>query len=394
MGLDIVNGCWIVIQLLVGYNLVLPLVIFLISLFNKRGLSSPKTNTEADYAIIVTAYEQTHTLGPVVASILQLNYKKFLVYIVADKCDISQLHFEDERVIVLRPEETLSSNTKSHFYAIHRFKRPHDRLTIIDSDNLVEPDYLDQLNPYFDAGFKAVQGVRDAKNMDTMYACLDAARDIYYHFYDGKILFQAGSSATLAGSGMAFTTDLYRSCLEHQEISGAGFDKILQKEIVNRGERIAFSEQAIVYDEKTSKSDQLVKQRARWINTWFRYFKFGFGMIGNGVLKLDWNRFLFGIVLLRPPLFIFLILSLLFSIIDLLVDPVQTVYWLIGFFLFIAGFLFALLMSKTDKRIYKSLWGIPKFIFYQLLSLMKVRKANELSVATQHYHDKEINEIK
>lgn len=394
MGLDIVNGCWIVIQLLVGYNLVLPLVILLISFFNKRGLSSPKTNTEADYAIIVTAYEQTHTLGPVVASILQLNYKKFLVYIVADKCDISQLHFEDERVIVLRPEETLSSNTKSHFYAIHRFKRPHDRLTIIDSDNLVEQDYLDQLNPYFDAGFKAVQGVRDAKNMDTMYACLDAARDIYYHFYDGKILFQAGSSATLAGSGMAFTTDLYRSCLEHQEISGAGFDKILQKEIVNRGERIAFSEQAIVYDEKTSKSDQLVKQRARWINTWFRYFKFGFGMIGNGVLKLDWNRFLFGIVLLRPPLFIFLILSLLFSIIDLLVDPVQTVYWLIGFFLFIAGFLFALLMSKTDKRIYKSLWGIPKFIFYQLLSLMKVRKANELSVATQHYHDKEINEIK
>jgi hypothetical protein len=51
-------------------------------------------------------------------------------------------------------------------------------------------------------------------------------------------------------------------------------------------------------------------------------------------------------------------------------------------------------MSKTDKRIYQSLWGIPKFIFYQVLSLMKVRKANELSVATQHFYEKEINEIK
>lgn len=394
MGLDLISSCWIVIQLLIGYNLVLPLVIYVISIFKPGGILQSTSDNKADYAIIVTAYEQTHTLGPVVASILQLSYKNFLVYIVADKCDVSQLHFEDERVIILRPEETLSSNTRSHFYAIHLFKRPHNRLTIIDSDNLVEPDYLDQLNPYFEAGFKAVQGVRDAKNMDTMYACLDAARDIYYHFYDGKILFQAGSSATLAGSGMAFTTQLYRDCLEHQDITGAGFDKILQKEIVNRGERIAFSEKAIVYDEKTSKSDQLVKQRARWINTWFRYFKFGFGMIGNGILKFDWNRLLFGLVLLRPPLFIFLILSLMFAFVDLFVAPIQTLYWLAGFCLFVVGFLFSLLMSKTDKRIYKSLWGIPKFIFYQVLSLMKVRKANELSVATQHYHDKEINEIK
>jgi hypothetical protein len=117
-------------------------------------------------------------------------------------------------------------------------------------------------------------------------------------------------------------------------------------------------------------------------------------MIGNGILKFDWNRLLFGLVLLRPPLFIFLILSLMFAFVDLFVAPIQTLYWLAGFCLFVVGFLFSLLMSKTDKRIYKSLWGIPKFIFYQVLSLMKVRKANELSVATQHYHDKEINEIK
>ena len=74
--------------------------------------------------------------------------------------------------------------------------------------------------------------------------------------------------------------------------------------------------------------------------------------------------------------------------------PIQTLYWIGGFCLFVVGFLFSLLMSKTDKRIYQSLWGIPKFIFYQVLSLMKVRKANELSVATQHFYEKEINEIK
>ncbi|MFX8758778.1 glycosyltransferase, partial [Acinetobacter baumannii] len=88
------------------------------------------------------------------------------------------------------------------------------------------------LNEMFNKGFSAVQGERKAKNLNTTFACLDAARDIYYHFYDGKILFEAGASATLAGSGMAFTVELYKQCLEKSNVSGAGFDKVLQKEIV------------------------------------------------------------------------------------------------------------------------------------------------------------------
>ena len=394
MGINYPMLLWQLVQILIGYNLVLPALIFLFYLFVPKAGKTQSKSEVSDYGIIVTAYEQTHTLGPVIASLLKLNYKNYLIYIVADKCDISNLKFDDERVILLRPEETLSSNTRSHFYAIHRFKRAHNRITIVDSDNLVEPEYLDELNVYFEKGFSAVQGVRNAKNMDTVYACLDAARDIYYHFYDGKILFEAGSSATLAGSGMAFTTSLYRDCLEHLDISGAGFDKVLQKEIVEREFRIAFAENAILYDEKTSRSDQLVKQRARWINTWFRYFKFGFLLLGKGIARFNWNQFLFGLVLLRPPLFIFLLISGLFMLVDLMISPIQSIIWLIGFVIFVSGFLFALLMSHTDKRIYQSLWGIPKFIFFQVLSLLKVRKANEISVATQHYHDKEIDDLK
>lgn len=385
---------WQIIQILIGYNLVLPLFLYTFYLIYPKSRNKTGSTEINDYAIIVTAYEQTHTLGPVVASILKLSYKNYLVYIVADKCDISNLHFDDDRVVLLRPEETLSSNTRSHFYAIHRFKRPHNRITIVDSDNLVEPDYLNELNVYFDKGFSAIQGVRSAKNMDTVYACLDAARDIYYHFYDGKVLFEAGSSATLAGSGMAFTTSLYRECLEHLDITGAGFDKILQKEIVIRGYRIAFAEKAVLYDEKTSRSDQLVKQRARWINTWFKYFKFGFQLVGKGIAGFNWNQFLFGLVLLRPPLFIFLLLSGFFMVADLLISPFQSLIWLFGFLIFIGGFLFALVMSDTDKRIYQSLWGIPKFVFFQVLSLLKARKANEISIATQHFHEKEIEDLK
>ena len=389
------KNIWLIVQILIGYNLVLPLILFV--LYKLKGNYKFKNKTtgkaEADYAIIVTAYEQTYSLKSVVDSILKLKYSNYLVYIVADKCDISKLKFDDKRVIILRPEETLGSNTRSHFYAINRFQRAHDRLTIIDSDNLVDSNYLNELNKLFDEGFIAVQGLRKAKNMDTTVACLDAARDMYYHFFDGEALFDLGSSATLAGSGMAFTTALYKECLEKLDITGAGFDKVLQNEIVGRGYRIAFTEKAIVYDEKTSNSDQLVKQRARWINTWFRYFKFGFTLAGKGIINFDWNRFLFGVVLLRPPLFIFLLLSLIFAATNIFISISAVIIWISAFFCFVLGFVIALVHAKPDKKVYASLVGIPKFIFFQVLSLMKIRKANKISVATTHYHEQGIDEV-
>lgn len=385
---DVVAFLWILFQLLIGYNLVLPVFLLLIYLVkgSRKGKPAVTGVQEADYAIIVTAYEQTQLLHGVVKSLLQLRYSNYLIYIVADKCDVAGLVFNDERVIVLRPEQTLASNTRSHFYAINRFKRAHERLVIIDSDNLTDPDFLLRLNEYFDQGFEAVQGLRAAKNLDTMYACLDGARDIYYHFYDGKVLFSIGSSATLSGSGMAFTVQLYKGCLGHLDITGAGFDKILQRQIVERGYRIAFAEKAVVYDEKTSQSDQLVNQRARWINTWFRYFSFGFGLIGKGLFRFNFNQVLFGLILLRPPLFIFLLLSVVCLFLNVLVNPLVAFFWLTGLLVFVAGFMISLWMNHTDPRIYRSLWGIPKFIFYQVLSLLRVKNANQRSVATKHFH--------
>jgi cellulose synthase/poly-beta-1,6-N-acetylglucosamine synthase-like glycosyltransferase len=382
--MTIIWAIWILLQFLIGYNLYLPIILFT---FYKPAEQIPPLAAEDDYAIIVTAYEQVDSIPNVIASILKLNYTNYIVYIVADKCDVSSLNFEDDRIVILRPPETLASNTRSHFYAIQNFKHPHTRLTIIDSDNLVDPEYLHELDRYFNAGFSAVQGIREAKNLNTTYACLDAARDIYYHFYDGKILFGIGSSATLAGSGMAFTTKLYRDCLESKDITGAGFDKVLQSIIVGKNLRIAFTDKAIVYDEKTTHSDQLVKQRSRWINTWFKYFKFGFALVFKGVTNFSRNQFIFGFILLRPPLFIFLILSVICMLANVFISITVVFIWLVGLIVFVLGFYIALAKSDTDKRVWQSLINIPKFIFYQVLSLLKVRKANKHSVATTHYYN-------
>lgn len=391
--MTLIKLMWILLQVLIGYNLILPVGIYLLSIVKSNKNSKASERLDADYAIIVTAYEQVTHIPAAISSLLKLNYNQYIIYIVADKCDISGLKFDHERVVILRPETTLASNTRSHFYAINNFIRNHNYLTIIDSDNLVHPEYLNELNTYFNQGYIAVQGIREAKNLNTTYACLDAARDIYYHFYDGKVLFKAGSSATLAGSGMAFTTALYRECLEHKDVTGAGFDKVLQSAIVSKDIRIAFTDKAIVYDEKTTNPDQLVNQRSRWINTWFRYFTYGFTLIKKGIIKPSLNQFLFGLILLRPPLFIFLLLSVVCLFANIFLSPLGLILWIAGFMLFISGFYIALTNSDTDQRIYRSLINIPKFIFYQVLSLLKVRKANERSVATQHYHTGTIDQI-
>lgn len=379
-----------ILQVYVLIHLIFPGFLWLIGLFVPR--SSEKTavrQDETDYAIIVTAYQQVDLVSHVIKSILQLNYSNYLIYVIADNCDISDLNFEDEKVIVLRPEVVLASNVKSHFHAIQNFKRRHKRLTIIDSDNLVHPDYLLELNKVFDKGYQAVQGVREAKNLNTNYACLDAANDIYYRYVDKLLLTEVGSSSSLSGSGMAFTTGLYMDCLKDLDSNGAGFDKILQFEIVIRAFKIAFAEKAIVYDEKTSRSDQLVKQRARWINTWFKFFKLGLKMFGSGLLKLNWNQFLFGIMLCRPPLFILLFLSALCFVVNAFYMPEIAILFAILGLCFILIFMKSLVYFKVDKRIYKSLIAIPKFIYFQVLALMKIRVANKMSVATEHYTEEE-----
>jgi cellulose synthase/poly-beta-1,6-N-acetylglucosamine synthase-like glycosyltransferase len=384
---------WIIIGILVSYNLVLPIIFFcLYKILPKKKLKYVR-DFNPDYAIIVTAYKHLNTLDQAVYSLLGLNYNNFKIYVVADNCEVSGLHFSDERVIILRPEKELRSNTASHLYAVKHFERNHDFITIIDSDNLAHPEYLNQLNRYFLDGYLAVQGVRKAKNLNSLYACLDAAQDIYYHFYDREILFSIGSSSTLAGSGMAFQANYYRDFLKQFDIKGAGFDKLLQIQILKGNHRIAFARDAIIYDEKTSRSDQLVKQRARWFNTWFKYAGMGVNLLGQGIFNLNKNQFIFALMFLRPPLFLVLFTSVLILILNFFVDIVLVYYWAIGFFLFLTAFFIAMIHSKANKKIYKSLVAIPLFMFYQMLSLLKIKKANKISVATQHFHTTSINDL-
>ncbi|WP_316844652.1 glycosyltransferase [Pedobacter psychrodurus] len=385
-GLSMGHGVLYILGTVICFYLVFPMILFLCWKFSvNREKPAVPIISQKDYGIILTAYQQVDFVADAVSSLLGMDYGNFRIYVVADNCEPSEaLLFEDDRVEVLFPESILASNTASHFYAIKHFTRPHEAILIMDSDNIAHPQLITELNRYFELGYRAVQGLRSAKNLDTTIACLDAARDIYYHFYDGRIIFDLGSSATLAGSGMAFDSNLYISMLKNTDIRGAGFDKVLQARLVSAGERIAFARRAIVYDQKTSGSKQLISQRSRWIATWFKYFKFGFSILYKGLASLNLNQFIFGTVLLRPPLFIFLSMAVLLMGIGAFTSPVLAAVIFCSLVIYVVSFMIPVLSKTTDIKIRRSLVFIPKFIFYQFVSLARSLFADKSNVATRH----------
>lgn len=362
----------------------------LYNLKNPKSLGYPVNET--DIACIVTAYKESEIILPLVDSLLKQNYENYLIYVVADNCDISNLNFKSEKVILLKPPNVIGSKFKSIYFAIENFQRPHKALSIFDSDNLAHPGFLKETNKYFANNFVAVQGKRKAKNLNTNNACLDSANETYYNFTDREFNFRFGSSSALAGSGMTFEVEVYKESLRNKKIVG-GFDKILQYEIVNSGKRIAFATNAIVYDEKVADSQQVVKQRTRWINSWFKYAYMGVTLFFKGFLTFNFNKIIFSSMLLRAPLFIIVLGGVVFSVPAFIINPYLSVLLLISVFIFVVSFMVIMKISRVDQRIWKSLYSIPLFILYQLLSLFKIKKANKSFLETKHTFSNTIDDI-
>ncbi len=366
---------------------------FQVLIYNFKNSEQVKySSKETDVACIITAYKESDIVLPLVDSLLKQNYQNYLIYVVADNCDTSKLNFSSEKVIVLKPPNIIGSKFKSIYFGIENFIRPHKALAIFDSDNLAHPDFLKETNNYLTDNYVAVQGKRKAKNLNTKTACLDSANETYYNFTDREFNFRFGSSSALAGSGMTFEVSVYEKSLKDKKIVG-GFDKILQYEVVNSGYRIAFAANAIVYDEKVAESDQVVKQRTRWINSWFKYAYMGVILLFKGVLSFNLNKILFSLMLIRAPLFIIVLSSLFLSFIVFFIDIYSFAILFFSVIMFVVSFLLIMKINNIDERIWKSLYSIPLFIFYQIISLFRIKKANKSFLETKHTISNSIDDI-
>jgi cellulose synthase/poly-beta-1,6-N-acetylglucosamine synthase-like glycosyltransferase len=386
--LKIIMGIFWGVQAILATYLLIPFFLLLLQVFKagrKRRLERKYPvvhDKEFDFAAIITAHQDTRFIPPLVDSFCHQTYSNFVVYVVADDCDISDLHFTDPRIQLLRPEKPLNAKIQSIKYAVDHFVRQHDALVVFDSDNLVHPQYFEKLSEYFRRGFRAVQTHMLSKNTDTIFAKLDSIGHIYNTFVERQAKMELGLSSSILGLGIAIETALYRQVMYKDGLGG--FDKKLQADIIRTIPQLAFAEDAIVYDEKVDDGGTLEKQRTRWIYTYFKYFPVNWKLFMAGWKRMNFNLIFFGFTVLRPPLFITMGLSFLCFLINLFIDMPMALVWVGVLATFVASFILIVLTQSRQKGMYKAILYIPVVVIRQISALLKIKKAGKDFLKTDH----------
>lgn len=382
------------------FFLVFPfLTVFFAQFRKEKAFNTVKK--EYDYACIITAYKNSEITKPLVLSLLKQTHKKFHIYVVADSCEPIDYGIKDDRLTIFFPDPALNLKAKSIIHAVENFVRPHEYTVILDADNVVKPNFLQEINRYANQGYRSIQGQRTAKNLDTVYACADATGEFYKNYIERYVPYLIGSSSVISGSGMAVETELYKGYLYGKDIQEGQHlwkkmlqeDKILQNFLLRRKEKIVFAKDAIVYDEKVTEGKQVETQRSRWLYSYFQNLPNSSGLIGRGIINLNWNQFLFGLITIAPPLFILLFMAGTLSLAGFFFNPIYSLLMIGGIGIFVGTILWTLYLSEAPSAIWKALWGIPLFILKQVTALFKMSDPNKNFKHSEHTRKVNIEDL-
>ena len=396
---------------LCAFFLVLPFLTTLATaLRGRERVAAEPGSRDHDFGVVITAYRNADIARPLIESLLRQRYDgAFTVYLVADNCPELTFAYDDERVVLLRPEPALNLKAKSIIHAMERFVRPHDYVVVFDADNLAHPGFLAEMNRYARAGHTAIQGQRTAKNIDTPIAAADAVGEFYKNYIERYGAYRVGSSAVISGSGMAVERELYWAYLMGPDIQAGKDkwkkmlqeDKILQNFILRRDGEIAYAWNAVVYDEKVADGEAVETQRSRWLYSYFQNLPNSLGILRRAVTGLSWNQLFFGLVTISPPLFVHVAASGLLAVLCLGLGLGFGVSLLtyagLGLFaalyLFAANVLWTLYLSKAPTALWANLYGVPFFVARQVTALLKMRDPNKNFKHTEHRVSVSIDEV-
>jgi len=339
--------------------------------------------------VLIPAYKEDAVIEESIKVNLRQEYPSefYDILVIADSLQETTLHrLSQYPVKVVKVSFEVSSVAKSLLAGIQTTADNDYAIVLIsDADNHLKEDFLSRINGAFNQGWKAVQGHRVAKNMNTSVAILDAASEEINNHIFRKGHRALGLSPALTGSGMAFSYSLLRDYLEgHQEIGG--YDKELEMYLRERHIPIAYLDRAFIYDEKVQKKEVLQRQRTRWIEAQLKQLSLYFG---KGIVRLfkgdfDYANKVFHFLI--PPRIIllgFIFLSFLTSILF-------EVGWLIAFtgilfFLYSITLIFSIPYSVRRRINLLQLFSTLPIIFITfIIATLSYRKARKKFIHTPH----------
>jgi cellulose synthase/poly-beta-1,6-N-acetylglucosamine synthase-like glycosyltransferase len=187
-----------------------------------------------------------------------------------------------------------------------------DGYFVFDADNILEPDYIENMNMIFSEGFEIVTGYRNSKNYGDNWISAGYSlwflRESRFLNHSRSIL---GTSCAISGTGFLFSqriisnTDGWHFHLLTEDIEFSIYH-------ILKGEKIGFCPDAVLYDEQPVKFRQSWRQRMRWARGYLQvYRRFGARLL-LGALCGKFSCFDMSMVIM--PAIALTILSIFFNV--------------------------------------------------------------------------------
>lgn len=223
------------------------------------------------YAFVIPARNEASVIGQLILSIKQQEYPAEMmdIYVVADNCSdrTAEIARQAGAIVWERYDEHHIGKGYALNFLFSRIKEitiTYDGYIIVDADNILEKNYLCEMNKAFAAGHRIITSYRNSKNYGSNW--ISAGYSLWF-LREAKFLNNArmilGTSCAISGTGFL----VHREIIEKNE----GWKHYLLTEDIEftvdsilEGERIAYCSSAILYDEQPTELDQAWKQRLRW----------------------------------------------------------------------------------------------------------------------------------
>lgn len=260
--------------------------LFVISIFGwvkRKEESADNYPPIKRFAIVVAAHNEENVIGSIVRNLANLDYPDHLydIFVVADNCTDNTYKIAKENGAIAFKRFDDKKRGKGFalewmFDKIFKMDKHYDAVCVLDADNLVSLNFLKEMNKQLCRGYKVVQGYLDSKNpRDSFIAASYSAA-----FWSNNRIYQLaryylGLSCVLGGTGFIVATDLLKEI-------GWGATSLTEDleftiKLILKGEKVYWSHEAAVYDEKPLTMKQSWRQRKRWMqgqsDCACRYFK-------------------------------------------------------------------------------------------------------------------------
>lgn len=343
------------------------------------------------FFILFPAYKEDAVIVHSVRQCLEQTYPKeyYHIGVISD-------HMQKETNELLRqlpitlftPQFEKSSKAKALHYAIQHITSLNFHLStfnyivVLDADNIVLPEFLEQVNAACQQGYKAIQCHRCAKNSDNDVALLDGISEEINNSLFRKAHNTIGISSALIGSGMCFEYEWFKNHIGLFET--AVEDREMEIQLMKEYIFVKYEEDILVFDEKVSNNDNFERQRLRWLTGQLQCLLMMLPYLPTAIKTGNIHYIDKTMQQALIPRSILLVLTCFFAILMTIISLPWSIKWW-GLFLTITLSIFIAIPKRMrTKALFGKIFSIIKLVGLMLGNLLKMDIKNKDFLHTTH----------